>query len=284
MCARFFGTLVHMLSRDAFKREIYRHYHAEKRALPWRERADDPYAVLVSEIMLQQTQAERVAPKFEAFLKKFPTVAALADADTADILRAWQGLGYNRRALHLKRCAEEIMEKYGGSVPDDPEALEMLPGIGHYTARAICAFAFNMPHAFIETNIRSVYIHFFFQAVDRSERCVHDTEILKLVEQTMDKKHPREWFSALMDYGSDLKKKVSNPSRASTHYTRQSKFKGSNREMRGAILRLLAGSEEPVALARIRKLPFEKTRLKANLSALEKEGFITKKQSKIRLA
>ena len=195
--------------------------------------------------MLQQTQAPRVVAKYKSFLKRFPTFQALAKASLQDVLTEWQGLGYNRRAKYLREIAQTVT---GSSAcitfPTTPETLTELPGIGPNTAGSILAFAFNKPVAFIETNIRSVFIHFFFSKVRRK---ISDKEILKLVEQSLDPKihpraytEPREWFYALMDYGNMLKEQQRiDPARKSALYKKQSSFKVSNREVRSAIIKLI---------------------------------------------
>lgn len=217
-----------------FKTFIWQFYHTQGRQFPWRH-VEDPYKVVVSEIMLQQTQTYRVEPKYAAFLAALPTVEDLARADLRTVLSVWQGLGYNRRGKFLHAMAQEIVQNHGGIIPDAPELLVQLPGIGKATAGSICAFAFNKPTIFIETNIRAVYIHHFFSG--RND--VHDAELLPLVAATVDQHNPREWYYALMDYGVHLKKTVPNPSRASKHHVKQSKFEGSDRQIRGAIIRAL---------------------------------------------
>lgn len=226
-----------ILSSDdlsSFKQMIWNHYAQHGRYFTWRH-TYDPYHILVSEIMLQQTQTDRVVHKYEQFLHHFPTVEFLAQATLKDVLTQWQGLGYNRRGMYLHRLAQEIMQKYQGIIPQNPMLLEQLPGIGYATARSICAFAFNMPTVFIETNIRAVYLHNFFpQQTD-----IHDKQLMPFIEQTVDTTNPREWYYALMDYGVMLKKTFKNPSRKSKHHTVQSKFEGSDRQIRGAIIRML---------------------------------------------
>ncbi len=217
-----------------FKRTIWLYYRRFGRRFLWRK-TRDPYRILVSEIMLQQTQAGRVKEKYPEFLRTFPTVRSLARAPLSRVLRAWQGMGYNRRALFLKKIAATILKKFNGRVPSSQEKLESLPGIGHATASAIRAFAFNAPGVFIETNIRRVFIHFFFA----NKKKVSDKEILPLVKKTLDRAHPREWYWALMDYGTMLGEKRENPNRKSAHYARQAPFRGSRRELRGRILRVL---------------------------------------------
>lgn len=217
-----------------FHRSIWQYYRRHRRNLPWR-RTFNPYRILVSEVMLQQTQVSRVLQKYPIFIKQFPNFKALNQAPVRNVLMVWQGLGYNRRALMLKKLSGIVMEKYRGELPQHQEILEILPGIGKTTAGAIAAFAFLKPSHFIETNIRRVYIHFFFPRRNK----VSDAEILELVRRTVSKKDPREWYYALMDYGAMLGKTIANPNRRSMHYIKQSPFQGSHRELRGKLLRFL---------------------------------------------
>ena len=204
--------------------------------MPWRE-TRDPYRILVSEIMLQQTQVDRVRGKYEAFLSAFPDVAALASAPLDRVLAAWQGLGYNRRAVALHRSARILRSEHHCLIPNDTAALVALPGIGAATAGSIRAFAFNEPVVFIETNIRRVFIHEFFPG----REAVADDELLPFVAAALVRRSPRDWYYALMDYGTALARQVPNPNRRSRTYTRQSRFEGSDRQLRGAILRVLVG-------------------------------------------
>jgi A/G-specific adenine glycosylase len=215
--------------------DLINHYHQNKRrSFAWRT-VITPYRVVVSEIMLQQTQTYRVADKFDQFVTQFPSFEALAQAPFEAVLRSWKGLGYNRRAMALQKIAQAVTNTYAGILPDQPEILETLPGIGKATARSITTFAFNKPTAFIETNIRTVYIYHFFPAAAK----IADAEIEPLVTSTLDANNPREWYYALMDYGVMLKKRVGNVSRLSKHYHRQSTFQGSDRQIRGMILQAL---------------------------------------------
>lgn len=253
----------------AFRTLVYDHYRANPRPLPWRDTAD-PYPILVSEIMLQQTQVDRVRGKYAPFRAAFPDIATLAAAPLPAVLTAWQGLGYNRRAIALHRCAQEVMAEHGGRLPAEVAALEALPGIGPYTARAIAAFAFLQPTVFIETNIRTVFIHHFCH--DRHG--VHDRELLPLVEQTLDRDNPRDWYYALMDYGVMLKKAHPNPGRRSAHHVRQSPFKGSNRELRSRILKHILASPACTAAQLAAMLGAEPSAVEMNLVKLAEEGFI----------
>lgn len=190
---------------------------------------------MVSEIMLQQTQTSRVVHKFEEFITRFPTIQSLASASLRDVLIAWQGLGYNRRGMNLHKSAQIIVQHHNDIVPGDTVTLETLPGIGPNTAGSIAAFAYNKPSVFIETNIRTVFIHFFFN----DQTNIHDKQLLPLIAQTVPHNNARLWYYALMDYGVMLKKNHKNPSRKSAHYTRQTPFEGSDRQIRSAIIKLL---------------------------------------------
>ncbi len=256
----------------SFRSTIYTHYHTHGRhELPWRKNMT-PYRILVSELMLQQTQVDRVIPKFNAFVKAFPSFRALAKAPTKQVLSLWQGLGYNRRALGLQQCAQKVVAEHKGKLPDTYEELVTLPYIGPATASALCMFAFEKPAVYIETNVRAIYIHHFFPR----KKKVSDTELLPLIEQTFDTKHPRAWGSALLDYGSHLKKQMPNPSRRSKHHTIQSRFEGSNRQIRGAILRTLLANTECTLSALCADIKKDKPAVLKNLETMEKEGLVRK--------
>lgn len=263
-----------MPSLSAFRKTVWEYYRRHQRRFPWRE-TRDPYRILVSEIMLQQTQAPRVVEKYRSFLKRFPTVEKLARASVASVLKEWQGLGYNRRGLALKRSAEEIMKRFGGKLPRDYAALLTLPGVGPATAGDILAFAWNEPVTVIETNIRSVFIHAFFP----DDNSVHDRDLLPLIARTVDKENPREWYYALMDYGAWLKKTLPNPSRRSRHFTTQSAFKGSNRELRSKILKYLLAYPRQSAETICEALGSDRAAVSKNLSAMAKEGLIREKKA-----
>ena len=253
----------------AFRQLIYAHYQAHGRSLPWRE-TFDPYAILVSEIMLQQTQVDRVREKYREFLAAFSGFDQLARAELSQVLSAWQGLGYNRRAVSLRLCAQVVAERFAGMLPEDVGTLQTLPGIGSYTARAVAAFAFGVATPFIETNIRSVFIHQFFPG----REAVKDSEILPLVQRTLDRERPRDWYYALMDFGAMLKKTRANPSRLSAHHTRQSPFRGSNREQRSLILRSILAAPGVTRDELVSALAGEVASVNRNLQQLEREGFI----------
>lgn len=270
-----------------FKRRVQNYYHKHGRRLPWRAKSATPYQILVSEVMLQQTQVDRVVPKYKAFLKQFPSFRALAKAKQSDIIKAWSGLGYNRRALNLQKTATIVTQKYHGKLPHTYGELVELPGIGSYTAGALLAFVFNTPTVFIETNIRTVFIHHYYDFIDKTilsgDVKIDDEDLLVLVEKTLDTKNPREWYYALMDYGAHLKKTVGNPNTQSRHYTKQSRFEGSRRQLRGKILKALGSNTYTApALARVLGKPVEQiTDVLADLTA---EGFVEKKANRFTLA
>ncbi len=257
------------------------------RDLPWR-RTRDPYAILVSEIMLQQTQVARVLVRYEDWLADFPTLDALAAAPLEAVLRAWQGLGYNRRAIALKRTAEQVVAATApapATLPSDELALRALPGIGPATASGIRAFAFDLPGVYLETNVRTVVLHELF--ADRDG--VADREIVPLLVDALEVAGrrgiaPREWYYALLDYGAHLKRTVPNPSRRSSHHIRQSAFAGSVRQKRAWLLRsVMASPGEPteshvVGLAQAEKAAGREAPDSAVadgiLEALETEGFL----------
>jgi A/G-specific adenine glycosylase len=256
----------------SFQHKIWDYYREHGRAMPWRE-TSNPYHILVSELMLQQTQVPRVLEKYREFIVRFPDAAALAKAPLRSVLRVWQGLGYNRRALALQQIARIVVERCKGNVPSSLDELVKLPGIGKATASAILAFAFNQPVVFIETNIRTVFIHFFF--ADRD--AVSDEEILPLVVQTLDVDNPREWYYALMDYGAFLKKTSANAGRKSRHYHKQSPFDGSNRQVRGRIVRYLTREGKKTEGELVKQLGLNAGKVMSALLDLEKEGMITRK-------
>lgn len=263
----------------AFQNTIYAYYKKHGRhSLLWRKNIT-PYKILVSEMMLQQTQVDRVTPKYKAFLKKFPTVQKLAKAQLLEVLQLWSGLGYNRRARFLHEAAKTIVQKYKAKMPSDPEALQALPGIGHYTARAIATLAFNQPHALIETNIRRVYLDSFF----KNSTNISDAELFPIIQKTFDVKNPRAWVWALMDYGAYLKTATENPNKKSKHYAIQSKFKGSVREVRGAILRTLLASQIDMTLAQLKKAVTADKRFQSALDGLVKDGILEYKNKKFQV-
>lgn len=255
----------------AFQKKVLDFYTKEGRHdLPWRK-TTDLYKILVSEIMLQQTQVDRVVPKYKAFLNAFPNAKALASAPLSEVLVLWSGLGYNRRALYLKRAAETVTTKWKGKFPKTAPELQSLPGVGPYTARAVAAFAYNSPDVFIETNIRRVFLHEFFpKSTD-----VPDAKLYPLIEAALDIQNPRVWYWALMDYGSHLKATVINPNRRSKHYTKQSKFDGSLRQMRGAILKVCTDAGKISKTKLLAQYRDDRMRAKQALEGLVADGFVS---------
>jgi A/G-specific adenine glycosylase len=272
----------------AFKKAIWTYYRrAGRGSLPWRH-TRNPYAIFISEIMLQQTQVSRVEKYYEKFVKRFPGFRALARAKTSDMLKMWQGLGYNRRAIFLKRSAEIIVVQHAGRLPRERAALEALPGVGKGTSGSLMAFAFNKPEVFIETNIRRVFIHFFFP----KQQGVTDTELERYIKKSIDRKNPREWYWALMDYGATMSvagtampgampvaAARANPNRRSAHYKKQSPFPGSDRELRGKIMRSTLSKKRNKISVRelLKELAVPRERLIAIIKDLIREGFIVKK-------
>jgi A/G-specific adenine glycosylase len=256
---------------ERFRATILGYYRKNGRhKLAWRH-TTDPYRIVVSEVMLQQTQVARVAKFYPDFTKKFPNFRALARAKTADVLQAWQGMGYNRRALALQNLSRIVLEKFNGTLPRSREELESLPGIGKATAGSIRAFAWNEPEIFIETNIRRVFINFFLH----EKKKVTDDELTRYIRRTLPGKNYREWYWALMDYGAMLGAgaPTGNPNRKSAHYRKQALFKGSDRELRGKILRLLL-KKRKISLTNTAKEAKEPIlRVKKIAGVLVREGF-----------
>ncbi len=248
------------------------------RSCVWREEPYHPYHILVSEIMLQQTQVSRVAIQFPQFIQQFPTLESLAAAPLRMVLQAWSGLGYNRRACYLQQAAEQIISKHQGIIPAAREDLIKLPGIGSNTAGSIAAFAYQAPTVFIETNIRTVFIATFFSTLQPDET-VDDRRLIPLIEQTLYKDDPRRWYYALMDYGAALKRSYPNPSRKSSHHTRQAPFKGSVREIRGAIIRHLTRNNTLYAEDIYAQFPQRIDQCTAALEGLVREGVLIRSAS-----
>ena len=259
-----------------FNEEVWQKAGELYRDMPWRDNTE-PYYVLVSELMLQQTQVERVIPKFELFIHTFPTIESLAKAPLSEVLTLWSGLGYNRRAKFLHATAKKVIADFEGTIPDTYDSLTSLPGIGPNTAGAILAYSFNQPVVFIETNVRTVYFHHFF----KDQALVTDKELREIVENTVDREHPRQWYWGVMDYGSYLKKQGVGRINQSSHYKKQPPLKGSMREVRGLILKALA--KKAYNLDELRaELPKDE-RFEASVKALIAEGFINRTSDLLRL-
>jgi A/G-specific adenine glycosylase len=274
---------------EEFRDIVWEFSRRYSRKLAWRDHPS-PYAVLVSEVMLQQTQVSRVERSYPEFLLQFESFEALAASSTADLLGQWQGLGYNRRALWLRDSAAQIVHNFGGILPAETGLLSALPGVGPNTAGSIAAFAYNIPTVFIETNIRRVFIHHFnmFRPLILKDRktvlaatlaeantasdssvLISDRMLLPLIELALDRRRPREWYYALMDYGADLVKRVPNPNRRSKHHVVQSKFEGSVRQLRGELLRQVIVGSRTLA-----QVSTDDPRASAVLDALVREGFL----------
>lgn len=228
------------MTRESEFREFIKHEgELLYRDMPWR-RDTRPYFVLVSELMLQQTQVVRVIDKFQQFIARFPDISMLADASLSEVIVSWQGLGYNRRAKYLHDTARLIMSRHAGHFPRERAELEALPGVGPNTAGALLAYAFNEPALFVETNIRTIYIHHFFA----DSESVKDSQIIERLEATLDATNPRKWYWSLMDYGTELKRQGVRAHRASSHHRIQAPLQGSVREIRGKILTYLSSRGE----------------------------------------
>jgi A/G-specific adenine glycosylase len=260
---------------EAFRAAVWEYYRANRREMPWRD-VDDPYAVLVSEVMLQQTQVARVMDRYGEWLAMFPTLQALAAAPLSAVLELWQGLGYNRRAVALKRTAEESVERLGGALPRSAAALRTLPGIGPATAAAVLNYAFREPVPFIETNVRAVFLHHFFPEADG----VPDSALMPLVEATWDRSDPRGWGYALMDYGVFLKRSAANPSRRSRHHAPQSPFEGSKRQRRAKLLRAVLAAPGRPAEAYAAEIGVWPTDANTLLQELAAEGFLLSEEGR----
>jgi A/G-specific adenine glycosylase len=213
-----------------FQESVFSWWRKNNRDLPWRH-TRDPYAIHVSELMLQQTQVSRVLPKYAEFLSAFPTVSDLASASLSRVLFLWKGLGYNRRAKYLHSAANTICTQYFGIYPSEEQKLLQLPGLGTYTARAILVFAFNQQLAFVDTNIRQIITHHFYTDVPQTASVINNTANLLLP-----KGKAWEWHQALMDYGS-IALSALVPKR-SVHITQKKSlpFRESRRFYRGRII------------------------------------------------
>jgi len=262
-----------------FQSIVYDYYQLFGRPFSWRN-TTEPYKILVSEIMLQQTQTKRVESKFENFISYFPDIFSLARADLHSVLMLWQGLGYNRRGKYLHEIAKTVVENFDGNIPACERTLQSFPGIGAATAASICAFAFNMPTVFVETNVRTVFTHFFF----KENKKIRDSEVLELVALFLDWKNPRKWYYALTDYGVGLKKIYRNINEKSAHYVRQSRFQGSDRQIRGAIIRIILDQKVVTEKKLVVLLNEDSERIKKIINQLIAENFICKKKGKLEIA
>lgn len=258
------------VNNDEFRELIWQKGRELYRDMPWRQDTR-PYYVLVSELMLQQTQVDRVIPKFNAFIMRFPDVATLAAASLAEVIILWQGLGYNRRAKYLHDAAKKIIADFNGVFPATKADLMSLPGVGPNTAGALLNYAFNQPTVFIETNVRTVYFHHYFF----DGELVHDKQLAEVVAATLDHDYPREFYWALMDYGSWLKKQKVGRIQQSVHYKKQSALAGSVREVRGQILRVLAAGD--MTLAQLQDAVTVDERFESALAGVIADGLVSQR-------
>jgi A/G-specific adenine glycosylase len=240
----------------ALQRRVLSWYADNRRDLPWRH-TTDPYAILVSEIMLQQTQVPRVAPRFLEWLEAWPDLESLAAAPLAEVLRRWQGLGYNNRARRLRECAAEAVAAApdGGAaeLPRTVDGLRALPGIGPYTARAVLIFAHNQDLAAVDANVRRVLTHELGLAGD-----LGDAQLQAVADALLPRGRSRDWHNALMDYGSLV---LTARTTGIAPRTRQTAFEGSRRQQRARLLRrLLEGGPQPLSELTIAlALPLDET-------------------------
>lgn len=260
-----------------FQKKILKWWSKNKRDLPWR-RTSDPYKILVSEVMLQQTQVHRVIPKYAEFIEEFPTVKALAIASPARIIKSWKGMGYNRRALFLRQMTRTIVEQYEGEVPKDVKELVKLPGLGRYTARAILVFAYGQEVALVDTNIRQIITHFFFHDAPQKESVIE-----AVAQQLLPKGKSWEWHQALMDFGAielskfNRLKRRDEPAGTYQHRRNLVPFRGSNRFYRGRILdRLREGEIQQKKLIGEHISLYDKPRsfMRVIIASLLKDGLI----------
>ena len=261
------------MSPAEFRELVWGTTHRLYRDMPWRQEPTF-YHVLVSELMLQQTQVSRVLVKYAEFMREFPTLQSLAAASLADVLRIWSGLGYNRRAKFLHDAARYVIAH---DEPKTTSELVRLPGVGKNTAGAIMNYVHGVATPFVETNIRTVYFQHFFPGANS----VSDAELMILVADTMDSEHPREWFWALMDYGSFLKAQGQGALDVSKHYKKQSPLRGSAREVRGQIIRVL--TSHALSIKDLRTQVDADDRFKPALEALQRDGLVICKNGRYQL-
>ncbi len=254
---------------------------------PWRRTEHDPYAVLVSEVMLQQTQASRVADAFPRFLTRFPDVRSLADASVSDVVRVWVGLGYNRRAVALRATARAIVDDHDGIVPSDVAVLRSFPGIGPYTAAAVSSIAFGTPIAAVDTNVRKVMARV---ALGRDAHGVPDATITDAAQRWLATDAPGDWNQAVMDLGRQLCRPVprcggcplarvcrfrSSGTTGPRSGRRQPPFEGSVRQLRGAILRELTIRTRPISTGTLAdRVGSDFARVRAAVEALRGDGLV----------
>lgn len=258
-------------SIERFQQRVLSYYAQKGRELPWRE-TTDPYSILVSEVMLQQTQVDRVVPRYRNWLEKWPSVESLAGASRTEVLKEWMGLGYNSRAVRLHETAKVIVDQFNGNVLEALENHRQLPGIGPYTARAVEIFSANKDSAAVDTNIRRILIHEF------SLKNPSDHELQSLAEVCLPRGRSRDWHNALMDYGSLV---VTSRRTGIAPKTKQSRFEGSDRQVRAKVLRLLL--DKQASFEELHKKTDAGDRLRKILEQMVKEDLLVVKDKHYRV-
>jgi A/G-specific adenine glycosylase len=259
---------------EEFIARVWSYYRAHQRQLPWRginkcSLRVRGYRVVVSELMLQQTQVTRVVDKYNLWMQQWPTIDSFISASFVDVLSAWSGLGYNRRAKYIFDSLHTIHDMFKGIVPADTTTLTKLPGIGINTAGAIVVYTYNLPVVFIETNIRTVFLHEWYQQATTK---VPDSLLLEKVADTIDVDNPRAWYYALMDYGTFIKRLHGSQLSKSASYKKQPMFKGSKREVRGRVVALLLRNSVMTLNELAANIPDR--RLSNVLNELQKDGLL----------
>jgi A/G-specific adenine glycosylase len=261
-------------------------YRPRERAYPWRDSRPDPYRVLVSEVMLQQTQAARVAPAYLAFLRRFPTVRALAEAERAEVIRTWNGLGYNRRAVALSEAARLILSEFGGTVPREPEDLRRLPGVGPYTAAAVASLAYGVPVPALDTNVRRVIARFVLGVEPHQAK---PSAVADAAGALIEREQPGRWNQALMDLGREVCRPVPRCGscpvawgcrslmtgrRGGRSPRRQVPFQGSFRQLRGRVVRAIATGDARTVGAIAARTNESTERVAKAVQALASDGVV----------
>jgi len=256
-----------------FQSNVLSFYKTHRRDLPWRK-TTDPYKILISELMLQQTQVSRVIKYYEKWIKRWPTIDSLVHASRRDVLKAWMGLGYNTRGINLHRAAQKIVNDYDGDMLEAMKNHEEIPGVGKYTSRAVQIFATNVNLVTVDTNIRRIFIHEFHLFEDVSDR-----ELWLLAERCLPKGLSRVWHNALMDYGALFL--TAQKTRVKSK-TKQSRFEGSDRQIRAQILRQLL--ERSLSLSDLQKiLEVEQNRLQQILGKMVQGNLIAAKNKRFQV-
>ncbi|HVQ00922.1 MAG TPA: Fe-S cluster assembly protein HesB [Candidatus Thermoplasmatota archaeon] len=253
-----------------FQRKVWAFYRTHRRRLPWRT-THDPYKILVSELMLQQTQVSRVITFYNKWIQQWPTIQDLAHASRREVLQAWMGLGYNTRALRLQQAAKTIVGDYQGDVVQAMRQYQEIPGVGRYTSQAVLIFATNADLVTVDTNIRRIFIHEFGLPKDISERNLWD-----LALRCLPTGRSRDWHNALMDYGALHDTALTTGVKPKT---RQGRFEGSNRQLRAQVIRLLLQQDRSFTELQ-KRLDVPKVKLQHILATLIEEDFISRKKNR----